>query len=379
MSLFSKLSWSKSKTPFIVIGVILLLIAIRLALPPVGKYYINKTLKNGVAGYFGQIEDFDLTLILGSYTIEGLVLRKAETIDKIRVDQPPYLVISSLNFRVFWKPLLKGNLRGKVEIQNATVNLVHDPASEYSQTGAEGGGKGWLPTADALFPLTIEDVRIHDSEIRFVNPAAKPPIDLSIKKIEVIAENITNGLEHDKKLPSRLDFTAIVPDAGALKFFSEFNLNKKPTPFNLDANMVLDNLHALNPFFTYYMNFDVAEGKLSLSSEVAGNDNCMKGYVKPVLENLDFTERGENYTSVGNFFIEQGLALANFIIRFYPKDRTATKIEFEKNYDDFSIDTWKTISGFFRNAFVQAYTPKIDHQLDVDDASQRCMTKKKEG
>ncbi len=379
VNLLRKLSTTRSKVPYVIMGIILLLVAIRLAMPPVGKWYINKTLKNGVAGYFGQIDDLSLTLMLGSYTIDGLVLRKAESLDKIRVDQPPYLVISSMNFRVFWKPLLKGNLRGKVDINNATVNLVHDPASEYTQTGAEGGGKGWLPTADALFPLTIEEVRIHNSQVRFLNPAAKPPIDLSINRIEMIAENITNGLEHDKKLPTSLDLTAIVPNSGNIKLFSEFNLNQEPMPFNLDANLVLDNLELLNPFFSYYMNFDVADGKLSLSTEAAGNDNCLKGYVKPVFENLDFRDTGEKYSSVSNFFIEQALALANFIVRFYPKDRTATKVEFEKHYDNFSVETWKTITGFFRNAFVQAYNPKIDHQLEVDDASTGCMTKKKEG
>jgi hypothetical protein len=53
----------------------------------------------------------------------------------------------------------------------------------------------------------------------------------------------------------------------------------------------------LNNFFKAYGNFDVNDGTLAIFSEVAGKDGCYKGYVKPVIQNLDISGKEDKQDS----------------------------------------------------------------------------------
>ncbi|HAJ81870.1 MAG TPA: hypothetical protein DCO64_05460, partial [Zunongwangia profunda] len=58
--------------PVIILGA---LIVFRLFLPLIVKNYVNKTLNN-IPGYHGHVEDIDIALWRGAYTIDSLVLIK---------------------------------------------------------------------------------------------------------------------------------------------------------------------------------------------------------------------------------------------------------------------------------------------------------------
>jgi hypothetical protein len=65
----------------ILIGVAVLLITIRLILPYVVLHYANKTLAN-MKGYFGHIDDIDLSIYRGAYSINNIYLNKVDTVSK---------------------------------------------------------------------------------------------------------------------------------------------------------------------------------------------------------------------------------------------------------------------------------------------------------
>jgi len=65
----------------ILIGVTVLLIIIRLVLPYVVLHYANKTLAN-MKGYFGHIDDIDLSIYRGPYSINNIYLNKVDTVSK---------------------------------------------------------------------------------------------------------------------------------------------------------------------------------------------------------------------------------------------------------------------------------------------------------
>ena len=70
----------KRKRFLVPVIILVLLVGLRLALPYLVKNYVNKVLAD-IPGYYGQVEDIDLSLITGSYTIDQLYLNKvnAET------------------------------------------------------------------------------------------------------------------------------------------------------------------------------------------------------------------------------------------------------------------------------------------------------------
>jgi hypothetical protein len=83
----------KKKRYIVPIAIIIVLITIRLLLPFLVKNYFNGVLAD-IPGYYGQVEDIDIVLVRGAYTIEGLYLNKVDAGSEI-----PYLDLEKRIFR----------------------------------------------------------------------------------------------------------------------------------------------------------------------------------------------------------------------------------------------------------------------------------------
>ena len=82
-TLFAQLSQTihkckNEKKYIILISVVILLIIIRLILPYIVLHYANKTLAN-VNGYYGHIDDIDLSIYRGAYIINDIYLNKVDS------------------------------------------------------------------------------------------------------------------------------------------------------------------------------------------------------------------------------------------------------------------------------------------------------------
>ena len=103
---------------YIASAVILLLLAVRVALPHLVEDYVNKTL-DALPGYTGHVADIDLHLYRGAYTIDSLVLLEENGNPK-----HPFLQIPETDLSIEWKSLLKGEFVGEVVMERPHMNLV---------------------------------------------------------------------------------------------------------------------------------------------------------------------------------------------------------------------------------------------------------------
>src|SRR5581483_7685284 len=93
-----------------VLTLVVLAVGIRLALPSVVKYYVNRQL-NKIPEYRGQVGGIDIWLIRGAYKIRGLKLEK--TTGNIPV---PFIDIPVMDLSVQWGELFHGSVVGEVEL-----------------------------------------------------------------------------------------------------------------------------------------------------------------------------------------------------------------------------------------------------------------------
>lgn len=84
--------------------IIVLLIGFRLVLPYIVKNYVNKVLAD-IPGYYGHVEDIDLSLITGAYTIKQLYLNKVNADTEI-----PFLDFERTHISIEWSALFKGRI-----------------------------------------------------------------------------------------------------------------------------------------------------------------------------------------------------------------------------------------------------------------------------
>ena len=63
--------------------IIVLLIVVRLLLPPIAMHQINKTLANDIEGYHGSINDLSMSIYKGAFSIGDLVIYEEASEDFI--------------------------------------------------------------------------------------------------------------------------------------------------------------------------------------------------------------------------------------------------------------------------------------------------------
>ncbi|MFZ1333162.1 MAG: hypothetical protein WAR83_13285, partial [Flavobacteriales bacterium] len=103
---------SKRKLKIILI-VVLTLVAIRIALPYALLHFANKRLAN-MPNYDGHIDDLDLAIIRGAYTLDGFYL---DNVDSISQERTPFLAAREIDLSIEWKSLFNGAIVGELEIE----------------------------------------------------------------------------------------------------------------------------------------------------------------------------------------------------------------------------------------------------------------------
>lgn len=101
----------------------LVLIGVRAALPGLVTDYANRKL-SGIPGYEARIEDVDLHLWRGAYTIHGATI---EQVDPRRI---PVLSAPSIALSLEWRELLRGALVGQIEFREPSVNVLAGPVKK---------------------------------------------------------------------------------------------------------------------------------------------------------------------------------------------------------------------------------------------------------
>jgi len=262
------------KRLLIVLGVVvLLLVAIRIGLDPIVTKYVNHVLAKNES-YTGKIDDVDIHLLRGAYTIQGLVLEK-----KDGKSVTPFLDIPEIDLSVEWKALLHGSVVAKIELREPKVNFV----GGSGDSNQAGGGTDWRQQVKDLVPLQINRFTIVDGQVHYVDPTSKPKVDLEVDDLDVEATNLTNSEDLSGSL------VATVKAHGKPLGLGQFNLDASVDPYadqpTFDMNASLKGVPLVkgNDFLKAYGKLDLEAGTLDMYTEVASKDGHFKGYVKPLL------------------------------------------------------------------------------------------------
>ncbi|WP_045467057.1 DUF748 domain-containing protein [Sporocytophaga myxococcoides] len=353
----------KKKKLYLKIGVILLgiLVAFRLALPYIVLKYVNNTLSE-LNGYKGHVENIDIHLIRGAYTIHHLNIEKTEGKSYV-----PFFLAKKTDLSIQWKALFKGALVGEVIIYNSALNFVNGSKG----TSQNGGNNDWREPVKKLFPLKINRFEVLNGEIHYRDYSASPDINLYLQSVHTVANNLTNSEKLSKTLVANITATGKVMKTGHFSFTLEFDPYADSPYFNMDAKMEKLPATELNDFFKAYGNFDVQEGTVGLYIEAAGKDGGIKGYVKPLIENLNVLKPKEEKPGPLRFLYEAAIEGLAEIFKNHPKDRVATKVPFSGQLKNPDIQIWPVISNLISNAFIEVLLPNIDNTINMKDTEKQ--------
>lgn len=338
--------------------VIILLIAVRIALPYAVKSYVNHAL-NQAHDYTGKIGDVEMKLWRGGYRIH-----QVQILSRTKDIQSPFFLAPEIDLLIEWRELFHGSVVGEVVFRQPQINFANGATSEQKQTGKD---ERWDKILQGLFPFKLNRVEIVNGEIHFQDPSGKPPVDIYISNIFATATNLTNARDTEQKLPSGLGATASAIGGGTLDLQMCMNL-LKPTPaFEMNCGLTNVDLTALNQFLRAYGKFDVEHGTFALYTSVAADGGTYEGYFKVFFKDLDVfaweKERKKNILEVFWHAIVGGVAT---VFKNHPKDQLATKVPVSGSYTNSSVGIWTATATLLQNVFIHALVPKLDQHVTVE-------------
>jgi hypothetical protein len=311
---------------------IFIIIAFRLYLPYLLIHYVEKQI-NKIPEYHVKIDDLDVHLYRGSYTIKHIQLWK--TTKTIPV---PFFEAKIVDLAVQWPTLLHGKFLAKILVESPIINFVTDPSN-------------------------INSLNVDDGKIFFRNYKGHPPFDSYIKNIVFTLENMQNANGEKKELLSSFLFKGAPMGGGEILVKGNFNpFDKKPT-FYLKGKLTSLNISYIANLLKHYTDVDVRGGTFNLYGEVAAAKNVVKGYLKPFLKDVKIGDPNKE-TPMGVLY--NGVASVVAKVLENPEKKTiATKINIQGRIDDPDTSILSIIGYLLRHAFIRALLPQIDHSVHL--------------
>jgi hypothetical protein len=347
----------KRRKLFIILGSILvLLIALRIALPYILLRLVNKELQH-IPGYTGHVDDIDVALIRGAYKIKSIKLEK--TGGNIPV---PFFSAPLIDLSLQWASLLHGRIVGEIEVDQPILNFVKGPTEATSQTKIDSS---WTNVVKKLMPLKLNKFEIVEGQIHYRDFHSKPAFDIFTTQVHILAENLNNAEKNKELLPSTITASADVYGGKATASMKMDALAKTPT-FDGQAKLEGLNLTNLNNFIDAFAKFDIKSGEISIYTEAAAKDSKITGYTKPIIKNLKVLNWEKDKNKPVKIAYEAVVEVIAWIFKNHNKEQLATKVEFEGNIKNPNIDIWYLIGQVLKNAFIQALYPSLENSVNIN-------------
>jgi hypothetical protein len=349
---------------------VLIAIVIRAFLPSMIIRYVNRALDQSPL-YDGTIDDVDLHIYRGAYTIRNVRLIK--TTGNVPV---PLFSCSQIDLAISWNGLRHGKVVGRVLITSPQVNFVDGPSettgnkTDQGDSGDQTGAGGpWLQILSDLFPFDIDRVVVTDGSVHFRSyPAGDKPVDVYLSQLEATVDNLTNIQDDITPLITTVKASGMAMDSAKFEYQMKLDpFSYKPTFHMMTRLMNLD-VTKLNDLTRTYGSFDFSQGWFDLVVELDSKEGLLRGYVKPLFRNLKiFTTDDIEEDHVFQVFWEALVGGAQQLLKNQNRDQFGTLIPFSGEVDGPKPSILDTIGNVLRNGFIRAYLPKLQNDEIVPE------------
>jgi uncharacterized protein YhdP len=341
-----------------VVTIVVLLVAVRIALPYIVCNRINHRLK-AVPGYRGQVGSVTISLWRGAYALNGISIFKQNG-----HEENPFFVAKYVDFSIAWRELIHGKIVSDILLEHPEVTIVKGPTPETSQKDTD---KRWQSVVEDIFPVNIQHLEIRQGVIRYIDDTRTPRVDLFIKNMEAVATGLRNRPADTRvEYPAKVQIEGDSLGGGRLSLLVDAEPLAEKPHFHLSLKVTHVNLPDLNESMRAVANVDVAKGTFEMVLEMGAKDGAFQGYVKPFFNDLDFKTREDKKGSLAAHLWEKAVSGLAWLVKNRPRDQVATRIPFQGEFGDSQIGLWATVRNLFRHGFVRAFNPVVEGSVDPD-------------
>lgn len=331
----------------IALGIIVL---IRIAIPPIAVALINRKLAEHPR-IFAHIEDLDLALYRGAYVVKNLQIIKLDHQTKEK-DTTPLMIFPEIDLSVQWSSVLKGRWVGEIEAESPQMNFIRGTPKNTPDTARI------LKIIDKLMPLTLNRVVVHNAQINYINQFVSPKVDVSVKKIQIVVDNLAKVTKSKKKLPAHMRVTAPVYD-GRFQVDVDYNLDAPRLTFDLFATLKNVNLVQLNDLSGAFGDFQLQSGRFGFTMACASRKGKFTGYVQPAFKDIKVRHMEQEKGKIRQRVWEKVVGTTGNLLEKSDKQQTVPKIRLEGSFENPNISMWDGIGYLLKNAILKSLKPSF--------------------
>ena len=339
-------------------GLLLLLIAARVAMPYLVEDYANERLA-ALDAYDGHVGDIDIHLWRGAYSIDDIEIVKTGASRPV-----PFFRSDRVDLSVEWRSLLRGSIVSEASFLGPELNLVQGKNAAESQLGKE---ENWNARLEELFPFRFNTIEVTEGTVRFLAPGISTRDAITARHVNGDISNLTNVTDSGKETFADFHVTADVLEGAPAVVNGSVNAFAQRPTFDVNLEVKKVQLPQVNPWLREYIKADAEAGKFELYMELAAADGKFKGYAKPILQDVDIYRSGEEEQSALKRFWEGFLDFAANVLENQEADQVAARIPFSGTIKDPETSLFATIASVLRNAFVSAFARSLEGSITLRD------------
>lgn len=333
-------------------GGLLVLAALRAALPGWVKEFVNRTLDQG-AEYTGDVGDIEVHLWRGAYAINDVRITKRRHAVAV-----PFFRCPRIEFSVDWRSLRHGTVRGTVRMESPELNFVAGATSADTQTG---GQEPWLSIIKDLYPFELDRAEVVDGRVHFHAFHTRPKVDVALSEVNATLDNLSNIQQRSDAKPATLHAEAAAMESGHVQLDMTLDPDAHRPTFDMAARLLDLDVTRLNTLALAYGDFDFSQGRFDLVVEATAQDGQLEGYAKPLFRGLRVVDlRDFRDDDPLQLLWEALVGVAGAVFRNQSRDQFGTRFSFAGTVDEPRTSVLQVVGNVLYNAFVRAYLPQVE-------------------
>jgi len=197
------------------------------------RYYTEKEMNKHLKDY---------TVHVGSAHFQpigfSLTLKDVEVIQQAR-PKPSVAFIPTYSMSIHWRAIFLGRLVGDLEIDGARLHINLPQLENESKRKFSVKREGWQQAVEAIYPLKINHLGVHDADLVYIDKDPSRPLHIS--HLDITATNIRNIESPQAAYPSPIHAEGIVFRTGKALIDGHADFLKEPFA-GVNAKFKLDNV-----------------------------------------------------------------------------------------------------------------------------------------
>ena len=245
----------------------------------------------------------------------------------------------------------------EILVEDLRVDYLTSPATQaMEKRHAEAAIKLARKVRNAPdLSLQVDHVKLARSEVGFINEGTSPAYRLFISGLDLDLTSLGN---HTGSGRSGFHARGAFMGHGTAQAWGDSRTAADPADFKVHLEVENARLPDLNPLFNAYAGMDLAEGQISVFSELTVKDGRLDGYIKPILNHVKIYDRrkdaGKPLGARIRLHVLQALAS---LFRNHRSQEVATVVHLSGTTSSPKASEWETVRRLLGNGLFRAILP----------------------